>query len=154
MDFKMVWDFVLALTAALAILASCLGSIIFLLTKFGITAKYITKKRIQKRLETCPQIAVCGVYNAKRDHKIEELHQELIKANERNAELHGSHIVLFCMFAKYRGSLDRYEKLWLTNNVGSYIGKDNGIEDIYNETLLLPEKPPRTAAKKKIKEAS
>ena len=154
MDFKMVWDFVLALTAALAILTSCLGSIIFLLTKFGITAKYISKKRIQKRLETCPQIAVCGVYNAKRDHKIEELHQELIKANERNAELHGSHIVLFCMFAKFKGSLDRYEKLWLDNNVEHYTGKDNGIADIYKETLLLPEKPPRTAAKRKIKEAS
>ena len=153
MEPKMVWDIFLALVAALGVLASGIGSVWFILTKFGITARLITKKRIQHRLETCPQKAVCEVYNTRRDHKIEELRLELVKANERNAELHGSHIVLFCMFGKFKGYLDRYEKLWLKNNVDSYTGKDNGIMDIFNETMKLPEKPPRTATRK-IKDVS
>ena len=154
MDFKMVWDFVLPLTAALGIIASLIGSVFFILTKFGFTARVISKKRIQHRLETCPQKAVCEVYNSKRDLKIEELHAEIVKANARAEELHGSHIVLFCMFGKFKGSLDRYEKLWLKNNVDSYTGKDNGIMDIFNEAMLLPENPPRAATRKKVKEAS
>lgn len=149
------WDLVLAFSGALAVIVSILGSILFILSKFGFIAKFFTAKQIKHRLETCPQKALCDIYDAKRDIKVHEIQIQLSETSNSNIELQGSHIVLFCIFAKYRKFLSRYERLFLHNIYENYEKKGGNehlsVTEIYHETMALPEHEPKPRPAKKAK---
>lgn len=137
------WDNIVQLGVALTVIAGIVGSIWFLADKSGLLAKIITRRQIRHRLDTCPQKAALEAIKITQDHKIDSLNKQLESANMCNLMLQGSHIVLFCMFAKFRGFLPRYEREWLRNTMTDYENKggNHGVKDIFEETMLLPESP-------------
>lgn len=139
------WGIVLQLSAALGVIAAILISIWVIVTKLGLFTGVIERRAIKKRLESCPQKAAMEAMHAKQEGKIEQLHRQLVESNIRTCMLHGSHIVVFCAFAQFRGFLPLYERDWLRKSFKEY--KDNGgnggVEEIYNVTMALPERLPR-----------
>ena len=147
-----VWDKVAQLSIALGVIAGICMSVYIIITKTHWFNEKIETKKEKHRMETCPQKAVIDAFKAKQDIKVEELHTQLLEANQSSLQMHGSHIVLFCIFVKFRGFLDRYERQWLQDSFDSYQkkGGNHGVEDIFKETMLLPECPPRSRRKTDI----
>lgn len=140
---------VLQLSAALGVIAAIFGSVYVIVTKTGWLNGVIEKRQIKKRLESCPQKAIIAVNQAKQESKVEQLHAQLLESNKRTLMLQGSHIVLFCISAQDRGYLPRYERNWLQDLFDDYksAGGNHGVSEIFAETMLLPDCPPRTRRK-------
>ncbi len=149
------WEIVLQLSVAVGVVAGIFIGVYVIITKsawFNIKwAKHLEKKR----LLSCPQTAVIAqqeavakMLNEEQCKKTSELHHQLLESNCRTITLHGSHLVLFCMFSKFRGFLPRYEREWLATSFQEYVdgGGNHGVSEIYAETMLLPLVPKRRAS--------
>lgn len=146
------WEVVLQLSVALGILAGILISVYVIVTKTSWFKNKWAKHLMKKRLSNCPQTEIIAAQDAisrimaeESLKKVKELHTQLNESNSRTTTLHGSHLVLFCMFAKFRGFLPRYEREWLATSFEEYTdsGGNHGVGEIYAETMELPLTPKR-----------
>jgi len=135
------WEIVVQLSLALGIIASIAISLYVIITKSSLCSSTYTKWQTKRRLKTCPQTAIMATYRDDQEVKVNTLHDQLLDSNHRTLIMHGSHIVLFCMFVQFRGFLPRYERVWLQNSMEEYTdsGGNHGVEEIFTETMKLPE---------------
>lgn len=136
--FSAIWENFVQFATAFAIFIGFLIGVAWLVSKTTWFANRIEKRRIKRRLETCPQKAFCDVLQAKQDTQIKEMKTLVLMAQ-------GGTIALHCAFAIQRGYLPLYDRVWLQNAYDEYTkaGGNHGVDQLFNQAMALPEFPPK-----------
>lgn len=144
--FEGTWEIVLQISAALGVLAAIFGSLYVIITKFGWFNGIIQKRQIKKRLESCPQKAVCDLARSHQNEQIMALLKLLEKMQSGILMAQGGLIAIHCTMAIQRGYLPLYDRTWLQNAFDEYTaaGGNHGVERLFNEAMALQDTPPKS----------